>query len=370
MILKLFLLSIWLFSFKSYKAETVDIKEPSKYSYESDSVKQLKVRGDYGRYLIFTGRTENIFRGVAPTFIPGNPGITSCTSFGNNTTCSPLGFTSPMYIPGAPGGKQNKNFIYHLDCFDLTFDRKGDLLNAYGDKYGWMDVSRDPTAQTVASKFCPVINSLPKFLDYELHPLKKKKKNKVYKLSKRSEKFYLKGIDSSEKGNYEKAIEELTKAIKIEPKNEFAYFWRGDSKYRSYDPKNALVDFNKAIEINASKAYFYKGRASANIMLGKYEDGIKDLTKAIQTVNQKKYPEDLASSVYWRGYLYFKLNKFKESINDFSRVIEIDSNNPDGNYMLGLSKNFLFNEGCDLIQKGLDLGSKKFEEFPSEGLCY
>ena len=50
-----------------------------------------------------------------------------------------------------------------------------------------------------------------------------KKKNKVYKLSKRSEKFYLKGIDSSEKGNYEKAIEELTKAIKIEPKSRLVF---------------------------------------------------------------------------------------------------------------------------------------------------
>ena len=103
--------------------------------------------------------SENLAKAIISSKLPD-------TSFGNNTTCMPSGFTSPMYIPGAPGGKQNKNFIYHLDCFDLTFDRKGDLLNAYGDKYGWMDVSRDPTAQTVASKFCPVINSLPKFLDY------------------------------------------------------------------------------------------------------------------------------------------------------------------------------------------------------------
>lgn len=42
----------------------------------------------------------------------------------------------------------------------MTFDRKGDF-SGWGNK-GWLNVSEDPTAETVAERYCPVIDTLDK----------------------------------------------------------------------------------------------------------------------------------------------------------------------------------------------------------------
>ena len=48
-----------------------------------------------------------------------------------------------MFVDHAPLRQQ---FVYELDCIDMTFDRKGDLKNADGFKLRWMKVYKDPTA--------------------------------------------------------------------------------------------------------------------------------------------------------------------------------------------------------------------------------
>lgn len=131
------------------------------FTYFPQSVRQLKIRERYGRYLFFIGRSQSEYSASSGTFLPGSPGSTSCTSFGTYTSCVPIGGVAPSYIPGQPGGVQRRQYIYHLDCQDLTFDRKGDLSNAGGRKHGWMDVYYDPTARAVATEYCGVISTLP-----------------------------------------------------------------------------------------------------------------------------------------------------------------------------------------------------------------
>ena len=40
------------------RAETVAVSNPAPFSYEEETVKPLKIRGKYGRYLTFKGRTS------------------------------------------------------------------------------------------------------------------------------------------------------------------------------------------------------------------------------------------------------------------------------------------------------------------------
>ena len=135
------------------------------FTYFPQSVRQLKIRERYGRYLFFIGRSQSEYSASSGTFLPGSPGTTSCNTFGSYTSCIPIGGVAPSYIPGQPGGVQKRQYIYHLDCKDLTFDRKGDLSNAGGRKHGWMDVYYDPTARAVASEYCRIISTLPLHTD-------------------------------------------------------------------------------------------------------------------------------------------------------------------------------------------------------------
>ena len=149
---------------------TVDVSQPNPYNYNPASVMQLKIRGSYGRYLTFIGKTVNTYTGTSGYMTPGSPGSVRCTTspgFGayssSYTTCSRSGYVAPTYVPGTPGGVQNRKCRYELDCQDMTFDRKGDYAGGVVNK-GWMSVDNDPTAQAVANKYCSRIHSLPRAL--------------------------------------------------------------------------------------------------------------------------------------------------------------------------------------------------------------
>ena len=147
---------------------TVNVAQPDPYNYDPDSVMQLKIRGSYGRYLTFIGKTVNTYTGTSGYMNPGSPGSVRCTTspgFGayssSYTTCRRSGYVAPTYVPGTPGGVQNRKYRYELDCEDMTFDRKGDYAGGVVNK-GWMSVDNDPTAQAVANKYCSRIHSLPR----------------------------------------------------------------------------------------------------------------------------------------------------------------------------------------------------------------
>ncbi len=147
---------------------TVDVTEPKPYNYDPESVMQLKIRGSYGRYLTFIGKTVNEYAGTSGYMLPGSPGSVSCNTYGgfgayssSYTTCSRSGYVAPTYVPGTSGGVQNRKYRYELDCQDMTFDRKGDYAGGVANK-GWMSVDNDPTAQAVANRYCSSIGSLPR----------------------------------------------------------------------------------------------------------------------------------------------------------------------------------------------------------------
>jgi len=146
-------------------AGEVAVPAPPRYSYDDEKVYQLKVRGSYGRYITFVGRTTNQYSGTPSYYNPGSPGTLNCATnlYGTygSTNCYRTGYVAPSYRAGTAAGTQQGQFRYELDCQDMTFDRKGDRLSGSSMK-GWMDVSDDPTAAAVAKRFCPQASTLPK----------------------------------------------------------------------------------------------------------------------------------------------------------------------------------------------------------------
>ena len=138
-----------------FNAETIVVPTPARFSYESDTVEQLKIRGRYGRYLTFKGRTDNEYEGTDGYYESEGKSYSECDEGECTTFWEP-----PTYIEGTEGGIENKTFVYELDCRDKTFNRIGDRTGT-GLKKGWMETIEDPVAIAVEKKYCPVINSLP-----------------------------------------------------------------------------------------------------------------------------------------------------------------------------------------------------------------
>ena len=81
---------------------------------------------------------------------------------------------------------------------------------------------------------------------------------------------------------FEKAIEDYTKAIEINPKHAEAYFIRGNifKKRDMYD--KAIEDYTKAILSNPNYAEAYGARGRIYNERELFDTAIEDFTKAIQ----------------------------------------------------------------------------------------
>ena len=90
------------------------------------------------------------------------------------------------------------------------------------------------------------------------------------------------GLQYLEKGQYDQAITEFTKAIKLEPKLAEVYYNRGVAYDEKGQDNQAISEYTKAIELNPKFAWAYYNRGNAYEEKGHYDQAIADYTKAIE----------------------------------------------------------------------------------------
>lgn len=124
------------------------------------------------------------------------------------------------------------------------------------------------------------------------------------------------GLAYTEKGQYSKAIEDLDKAIELNPKTASAYNNRGIAyaKISQYD--KAIEDFNKAVELNPD-ANIYNNRANVYNNKGQYDWAIWDYTKAVSLEPNYK------DAYFSRGNAYANKGQYDRAISDYRKACEM-----------------------------------------------
>jgi len=92
----------------------------------------------------------------------------------------------------------------------------------------------------------------------------------------------------------------------------------GVSHLNTNKPEKALEDFTRAIQIDPTKADGYLGRANTLQTLGQYEASLQDYDKAID-IDPK-----LANAYVNRGSTYSHLGKYKKAIADYEKALALD----------------------------------------------
>ena len=130
---------------------------------------------------------------------------------------------------------------------------------------------------------------------------------------------YLQGIISFDKGDYNSAIAEFSKAIESDPLNTQAYYMRGLT-YATFkeDYDMAFTDFNKVIEVDPYHAGAYNGLGQVYAAKEDYGRALSHFDKAI------RWKSDYAEPYYFRGLIYASRGDYDSAISDFNKVIEID----------------------------------------------
>ncbi|WP_239650282.1 tetratricopeptide repeat protein, partial [Brachyspira hyodysenteriae] len=157
--------------------------------------------------------------------------------------------------------------------------------------------------------------------------------NKTIKLNPKNEKAYFnRGIAKIESKKYGKDIEDFNKAIELNPDNEEAYFNRGIAKVKLARYEEAIVDFNKSIELNPKNEKAYFNRGIEKIKLARYEEAIVDFNKAIKL--NKNYEKAYSN----RGIAKVKLARYEKAIVDFNKSIELNPDNEEAYSNRGIAK--------------------------------
>ncbi len=126
------------------------------------------------------------------------------------------------------------------------------------------------------------------------------------------------GTVYDQRGDYDAAIRDTTKAIEVNPKYAKAYFDRGISYKNKGDYNAAILDYTKAIEINPKYATAYNSRGTAYARQGDYDSAMRDFTKTIEL--DSKY----VAAYNNRGTIYAHNGDYNATIRDFTKVIELE----------------------------------------------
>ena len=149
------------------------------------------------------------------------------------------------------------------------------------------------------------------------------------------------GLEEYEKGNYQEAIENFTKAIESHPDDAFLYNNRGLAAYygakKAKEYKKAISDYSKALKLKPDYAVAYHNRGLAYFKrgggtnTGPFDKAISDFTKAIEL------KPDYLDAYYNRGlshthflHYYNKpfteevIGRFNKATADFNKALELE----------------------------------------------
>jgi tetratricopeptide (TPR) repeat protein len=177
--------------------------------------------------------------------------------------------------------------------------------------------------------------------------------------------YYMKGSGCLNRKQYDKAIENYTKAIKVNDRVREYWLCRGNAYREMRRNREAIEDYTKAIELypGFKEAYFNRGRTRNGIK--DYRGAIADFSKVIELNPRDKY------SYSNRGYAYRQLGKSDEAIRDYRKSIEIDPKYVNG--YQGLRTLYFQSGKYEKAIEVLDIGLKNIHNsatlWEMRGLC-
>ena len=132
-----------------------------------------------------------------------------------------------------------------------------------------------------------------------------------------AEEYFRRGVEAHQRGDFDRAIQDYSKAIALKPDLAEAYNNRGNAYREKGDYDRAIQDYTKAIALKPDLAEAYYNRGVAYGAKGDYDRAIQDYTKAIALK-----PDD-AKAYNNRGVAYGAKGDHDHAIQDYDKAIDL-----------------------------------------------
>jgi lipoprotein NlpI len=130
--------------------------------------------------------------------------------------------------------------------------------------------------------------------------------------------FSDRGIAYARKGQYDRAIEDLDQAIRLNPNYAAAFSNRGLAYVRKGQYDRAIEDLDQAIRLNPNYAAAFNNRGSAYSAEGDLDRAIADYNEAI------RLDPKIAAGFNSRGFAYARKGDLDRAIADHSEAIRLN----------------------------------------------
>jgi tetratricopeptide (TPR) repeat protein len=129
----------------------------------------------------------------------------------------------------------------------------------------------------------------------------------------------------------DKAIEDCSKAIQIDPNIPDAYSNRGHAYFAKGQYDRAIDDLNEAVRLSPDDAEVLNNRGLAYSDSGRYDRAIDDFDHAI------RLSPKLTPAFYNRGNAYRRKGQYDRSIEDYDSAVRLDANYTEAFFNRGIS---------------------------------
>lgn len=139
-----------------------------------------------------------------------------------------------------------------------------------------------------------------------------------------TESYWKRAYAHHQRGQYDLAIGDYTRAMEIDSKLQHLRINRAQSYICLGQFGAAFLDCDQLIAQSADAsacAWAFITRASAQQALGREREALEEYGKAIHAA------PDFASAYFHRGALHALMSSYKAAIKDFSRVLQLEPNN-------------------------------------------
>ncbi|MFZ5810514.1 MAG: LysM peptidoglycan-binding domain-containing protein [Thermodesulfobacteriota bacterium] len=132
-----------------------------------------------------------------------------------------------------------------------------------------------------------------------------------------AETYFEKGNELGKQNQYQKAIEQFDRAIKLNPNRADYYASRGHAFYYMKLYTRAIEDYTRSIERNPSFALAYSMRGLSHTRDGHFDFALEDYNKAISLAPKE------ADYYKGRGYTYFHLKQYGPMCDDYQKACSL-----------------------------------------------
>jgi tetratricopeptide (TPR) repeat protein len=130
--------------------------------------------------------------------------------------------------------------------------------------------------------------------------------------------YNTRGVERDKKGEYDRAIADFNRAIRLDPNDAVAYSNRGNTWNNEKEYDQAIADCNQAIRLDPDFVLAYINRSCAWNGKKEYDRAIADCNQAI------KLDPDNALAYNNRGSAWYDKKEYDRAIADCDQAIKLD----------------------------------------------